>query len=220
VNPVRVLFRHWKLTAIAIFSLSIAMALGVVSLSLSNTFLLLTPAAPEPDRLVTIYSHADTSDADQISFPDYTYYRENNHVFTDIAAAPNSISLSEDDSNGQTVKVLSRPVSANYLAVMGIRPFLGRFFLSGEDRTDAAVAVMTWSSWKRLGADPHIVGKKIASYTIVGVTPKEFTGSFYGLNGDLLTLLGRGDRASSAERGSRRLFLSARLRPGVRPRLK
>jgi len=216
LRSARILFRHWKLTAIAIFSLSIAMALGVLSLSLSNTFLLLTPAAPEPDRLVMIYSHAGTSAADQISFPDYTYYRGNNHVFTDIAAAPNSISLSEDEnSNGQTVKVLSRPVSANYLAVMGIRPFLGRFFLSDEDRTDPAVAVMTWSCWRRLGADPHIVGKKIASYTIVGVTPKEFTGSFYGLNGDLLTLLSRSDRASSAERDSRRLFLLARLKPGV-----
>ncbi len=216
LRSARVLFRHWKLTAIAIFSLSIAMALGVISLSLSNTFLLLTPAAPEPDRLVTIYSRAGTSDADQVSYPDYRYFQENNHVFTDIAAAPNSISLSEDEnSNGQTVKVLSRPVSANYLAVMGIRPFLGRFFLSGEDRTDAALAVMTWSCWKRLGADPRIVGKKIGSYTIVGVTPKEFTGSFYGLNGDLLTLLSRRDRASSAERDSRRLFLLARLKPGA-----
>jgi predicted permease len=216
LRSARVLFRHWKLTAIAIFSLSIAMALGVVSLSLSNTFLLLSPSAPQPDRLITIYSRSDTTAVDQVSFPDYQYFRENNHVFTDIAASPNSISLSEDDSlTGQTVKVLSRPVSANYLSVMGIRPFLGRFFISGEDRTDAALAVMTWSCWRRLGADPHIVGKKIASYTIVGVTPKEFTGSFYGLNGDLLTLMSRSDRASSMQRDARRLFLTARLKPGA-----
>jgi hypothetical protein len=43
----RILGKHWKLTAIAVFSLSIAMALGVIALSFSNTFLLLPPAAPE-----------------------------------------------------------------------------------------------------------------------------------------------------------------------------
>src|SRR3954453_14643857 len=44
--------KHWKLTAIAVFSLSIAMALGVIALSVSNTVLLLPPAAAEPGRLV------------------------------------------------------------------------------------------------------------------------------------------------------------------------
>ena len=83
--------KHWKLTAIAVFSLSIAMALGVISLSVSNTFLLLPPAAPEPDRLVKIYSRTPTEPMAAVSYPDYKYYRENNHVFTDIAAAPNSI---------------------------------------------------------------------------------------------------------------------------------
>ena len=216
IRSVRVLLKHWRLTAIAVFSLSIAMALGVISLSLSNTFLLLMPAAPEPERLAMIYGRSDAGGVDQISYPDYKYYRENNHVFTDIAAAPNSISLYEDDNlNGQMVKVLSRPVSANYLTVMGIRPFLGRMFSAADG--DAQLAVMTWSCWKRLGSDLRIVGKKVASFTIVGVTPKEFTGSFYGLNGDLLTLLTRREYTDSSRdrREDRRLFLLARLKPRV-----
>lgn len=175
LRSARILCRHWKLTAIAIFSLSIAMALGVVSLSLSNTFLLLTPAAPEPDRLVMIYGRASSVSVDQVSFPDYQYFRQNNHVFTDLAAAPNSISLSQDDNfNHQTIKILSRPVSANYLTVMGIRPLLGRFFTTGEDQADAAVAVMTWSCWKRLGADPHIVGKTVSLAQRQRVQGEEF----------------------------------------------
>jgi putative ABC transport system permease protein len=55
----RILLKHWKLTAIAVFSLSIAMALGVISLSVSNTFLLLPPAAAEPDRLVVARTKGD-----------------------------------------------------------------------------------------------------------------------------------------------------------------
>ena len=39
------LIKHWKLTAIAVFSLSIAMALCVVALSVSNVLLLLPLSA-------------------------------------------------------------------------------------------------------------------------------------------------------------------------------
>jgi hypothetical protein len=96
----RILGKHWKLTAIAVFSLSIAMALGVIALSVSNTFLLLPPAAAEAERLVMIYSHSTSEDVGQISYPDYKYFHENNHVFSDLAAAPNSISLTEDVQPG------------------------------------------------------------------------------------------------------------------------
>jgi len=50
--------RYWKLIAVSCFSLSIAMALGVLALSVSNTVLLLPPSGAEPDRLVMIYSHS------------------------------------------------------------------------------------------------------------------------------------------------------------------
>ncbi len=64
-----------------------------MSLSVTNTALLLPPAAPEPDRLVAISSRSAGEAAGQISYLDYKYIRENNHVFTDVAAAPNSIGI-------------------------------------------------------------------------------------------------------------------------------
>jgi hypothetical protein len=52
------------------------------------------------------------------------YYRENNRVLTDIAAAPNSISLLVDTNFGnREVRAMARPVSANYFDVMRIRPY-------------------------------------------------------------------------------------------------
>jgi len=194
------------------------MAVGIVGLSVSNTILVLPPAAPEPSRLVTVYVRSASNPIDQVSYLDYQYYRDNNHVFADLAAAPNSISLNEDfNFEGRDVKVITRPVSGNYFAVMGIRPYLGRLFSLGDDESNAHVAVMTWSCWKRLGSDPKIVGKVLAKYTIIGVTPKEFTGSFYGLNGDLFTTLGEHDNNTAwlTQRGVRRLFLIARLKPGI-----
>jgi predicted permease len=213
----RILVKHWKLTAIAVFSLSIAMALGVITLSISNTFLLLPPAAPDPDRLVKIYTRTPTEAIGAVSYPDYKYYRENNHVFTDIAAAPNSIQVSTSNDGNREIKVVARPVSDNYFAVMGLRPFLGRLFAPGDDSVAKPVAVMTYSCWKRLGSDPNISGKEIAGYTIVGVAPREFTGSFYGFNGDLLTSLPRSDPAFM-KRENRGVVLVARLKPGVSKR--
>lgn len=190
VRSVRTLRRHWKLTTISAFSLSVAMALGVIGLSVSNTILILPPAAPMPDRLVMMYTRSAGKAIDPVSYPDYEYYRNNNHVFTDVAAAPNSIGLNDDfNFEGRDTKVITRPVSGNYFAVMGIRPYLGRLFSRGDEETKTPIAVMTWSCWKRLGSDPKIVGKILANRTIIGVTPKDFTGSFYGLNGDLFTPL-------------------------------
>jgi putative ABC transport system permease protein len=210
----RILLKHWKLTAIAVFSLSIAMALGVISLSVSNTFLLLPPAAPNPDQLVKIYSRTPTESIDSVSYPDYKYYRENNHVFTDIAAVPNSFRVNTTIDGNREIKLVARPVSDNYFAIMGLRPYLGRLFAPGDDSVAKPVAVMTYSCWKRLGSDPNISGKEIAGLTIVGVTPREFTGSFFGFNGDVLTSLPRTDPAFT-KRDTRPLILLARLKPGV-----
>src|SRR5579864_2142549 len=217
-QSMRALRRHWKLTAISAFSLAIAIALGVVGLSVTNTILFLPPAAPAPDRLVAIYAHAPAKPIDQFSYLDYQYFRENNHVFMDIAAAPNAVNINAGfDESGVKEEVITRPVSENYFSTLGIRPYLGRFLSPGDDRSNERTAVMMYSCWQRLGSDRHIVGRKVAGWTIIGVAPREFTGSFYGLNGDLLTPLSSSadDRAWYAKRDERRLFLTARLKPGV-----
>ncbi|HEY4363216.1 MAG TPA: ADOP family duplicated permease [Bryobacteraceae bacterium] len=216
IRSLRILRKHWKLTAIAVFSLSVAMALGVLALSISNTFLFLSLAAPNPDRLVMIHARAADKDVDQISYPDWQYIREHNQVFTDVAAAPNSIGLQFDKNEKREIRVVNRPVSENYFAVLGIRPFLGRLFAPGDDRSGAKIAVMTYTCWKRLGSDANIIGTVIAGNTIIGVTPREFTGSFYGVNGDLLLPLDNSLRPGDREkRDARGLFLLARLKPGV-----
>jgi hypothetical protein len=129
----RALRKHWRLTAIAVFSLSIAMALGVASLSVSNTALLLPPAGSDPYRLVMIHSRSAEKNVDQISYPDFRYNLQNNRAFTDVAAAPNSVSILVSEFGGRETRAIPRPVSANYFDVMGIRPYLGRFFSRGDD---------------------------------------------------------------------------------------
>lgn len=218
MTSLRILRRHWKLAIVAIFSLTVAMALGVLSLSVSNTFLLVGPAAPQPDRLVTINGRSPSAAADEISYPDYVYLRDHNQVFLGVAAAPNSINISGDsDFEGREVKALSRPVSENYFAVLGIQADRGRLFAPGDEQSKTPVSVLTYAFWKRLGSDPNIVGKKLFGGTIIGVLPEKFTGGFYGLNGDLFVTLSGANYNENwrTQRDARRLMLIARLKPGV-----
>lgn len=163
-----------------------------------------------------IYGRSKTAAIEQISYPDYEYYRTNNRVFTGIAAAPNSVSVSADyNFEGRSVTLVSRPLSGNYFEVLQIRPHLGRLF-SPADENRTGIAVMTHACWKRLGSDPRIVGKTLAGYRIIGVTPREFTGGFYGLEGDLFTTLPSYDSSNwRTLREQRRLLLTARLKPGI-----
>ena len=223
IRSLRILKKNWKLTAIAIFSLSIAMAVGVVSLSVSNTTLLVPPAGKESGRLVTIYARSPGNDTDGFSYLDYQYYQQNNHVFTDIAAIPQSVSIDHTtlSSPGQSessseVTVSNTFASQNYFALLGLKPFLGRLLQAGDDGQKNPVTVLTYSGWQRLGSDPNIVGKILGDSTVVGVAPSEFTGSLFGINGDVVKPMSTYN--TEGPRDQHELLLLARLKPGVNRR--
>jgi len=220
----RLLTKHWKLAAIATLSLAVAMALSVLGLSVANGVLLRPPYAAAPQQLVTIYTSTPAAEFEDVSYPDYKYYRDHNRSFSGLAAAPNAVSKIRLVHGGRDEMGTSEQVSDNYFAVMGIRPFLGRMFTPGDDDKRASEVVLTYSCWKRWGGDPHIVGETVMlghePFTIAGVAPKDFTGIVFGFNADVIVNMGMG--AASAEelqkfndRNNRWLFLVGRLSPGV-----
>src|SRR5580693_4893833 len=89
----RILRKHAKLTCIAILSLAIGMAAASVGLSTFNALLVQPPAVSEPNRLLTIYTVTPESPFNQLSYPDYLYYRDNNQVFSGLCAMPFAITM-------------------------------------------------------------------------------------------------------------------------------
>src|SRR5580692_10789146 len=89
----RILRKHWKLTSIAIFSLAIAMAAGAVGFSVFNTLLLRPPAVPAPEQLASVYTATPTEQFSGTNYDDYKYYRDHNHVFSDVLALPYSVAV-------------------------------------------------------------------------------------------------------------------------------
>jgi predicted permease len=70
--------------------------------------------------------------------------------------------------------------SANFFAVLGVRPAVGRVFAEGEDAPGAGrLAVLSHELWTRqFGGDSGVVGRVVqldgAPYTVLGVLPAAF----------------------------------------------
>jgi predicted permease len=93
---------------------------------------------------------------------------------------------------GEPKIVLGAMVSANYFDLLGIRPFLGRYFLPEEDEAAGRtpVAVLSYSFWRSdFGADREVLGRTVklnsVATTIIGVAPPEFHGLHAGIDNDL-----------------------------------
>ena len=221
----RILRKHWKLTLIAVSSLAMAMAAGTVGFSVFNALLLRPPAVLAPDQLLTVYSSTPTEEFSGFCYEDYTFYRDHNEVFSSLMAFPYSISMQPIAFGQRTKSGLINAVSDTYFSVLGVPPLLGRGFARGDDDKPSALAVLSYSYWNWLGADPNIVGKTVSvnnnPLTIIGVMPKGFVGTIFSDLPDVwypISTDATGNRQGQAwrtDRTVRPLRLVGRLRPGV-----
>ena len=182
--------KNWKLDSIAVFSLAIAMALSIIALSISNAAMLRPPFARNPDRLISIFTVVGRG-THPLSYPEYRYIRDHAHTFSGVAALSYGVSKDELSFGDREELAMTNTVSDNYFQLMGIQPFLGRFFSEGDDRNHVPAVVLTYSCWERWGSDPAIAGKTVLlngqhKVTIVGVAPKQFIAPVFGLAADII----------------------------------
>jgi predicted permease len=93
---------------------------------------------------------------------------------------------SDLDVDGDADFVTSELVPADYGAVMGLSPALGRWFADDAE----PVAVISYAIWqRRFNLSPDVLGRRIGSqsqvYTIIGVAPRAFTGVLAPMRTDL-----------------------------------
>ncbi len=84
-------------------------------------------------------------------------------------------------ADGVASRVDGEMVAGEYFTGLGTTPLMGRLLTHADDRPDGGSAVVSYALWnRRFGADPGVVGKRIAvnglSFEIVGVTRPEFFG--------------------------------------------
>jgi putative ABC transport system permease protein len=212
----RMLIKNFSVTAIIIVVLALGIGANTAIFSVVNAALLRPLPYADPDRLVRLSEDSPNVPQMSISYPNFVDWREQNKVFSGIAAMQfRSLNLTGKD---EPERLAGRAVSAELFDVLGVNPALGRSFASEEDRPGAnPVCIISNGLWqRRFGSDPTIVNKQItlsgASYTVIGVLPASYA---YGTPTDVFVPIGlRADEMK--ERGNHPgIYAVARLKPGV-----
>lgn len=223
---VRGLRRRPVFVVLVVMSVAIGIASTSTIFSLVNAlFLRPLPGVTGQDRLVNVHRARRGRDGfGGFSYPAFREVREGSDVFEGLAAfTDHGFSLRAD---GRAQLIVGQLVSANYFAVLGTRPALGRLFTRDEalpGRGDA-VAVISHGLWqRRFGGDPAVIGRTVRlsghPFTVVGVAPAGFTGTFVGFPFDVWVPLGTAPRVAPRESLTSRdrawLEVVGRLEPGV-----
>ena len=202
---------------ISVSIIAIGISANVSIFSFVDEFLLSSVPAKDPARLVRIEG--------AYSYPEYAYLRDHVKTLQEIAAhystAPLYVTI-----NGNSGELQGAVVSSGYFPMLGLRPYLGRFFTPQEDSVPNrdAVAVLSYEIWRgTYGGDPNILGKTLLinqrTFTIIGVMPPDFRGVIMGGVPNQLwipsMMLSVGYRwCKGFEPGCTPLELMARLAPG------
>jgi putative ABC transport system permease protein len=126
---------------------------------------------PQPDQLVMVWSKIQGG-RNGIAAGDFTDWKNQNTVFSDLCAFTGaSFNLATKD---QPEYVEGQFTSPGMYRMMGVKFLYGRDFLPEEGTLGREHEIILMNKlWKRLGSDPHIVGKTIpldgTPYTVVGV---------------------------------------------------
>ncbi len=192
----RGLIRNPGFTAIAILTLALTIGAGSAIFSLLNQALLQALPVQEPERLVVLsyagdhtgHVHSDGGNSPnkqhEFSYPMYRDLRDQNKVFDGLIAATHA--TAGVVWNNRSEPIDAEIVSGNYFEVLGVRPALGRLFVSSDETAEGAnpLAVLNFDYWKTHLAEAQVVGKTLlvngSPFTIVGVAAPGFHSMVWG----------------------------------------
>ena len=178
----RGLVRNPGFTSVAALALALGIGVNATLFSVYDAVALKPLPVANPDRVVRIerwFSSGFRGDMQYgFSNPEYIYLRDRSSAFENIVAAswpvPVRIEYHEEASRASLVFA-----SADYFSGLGVAPRLGRAFASGDDTQTVVLSYPFWQ--RRFHGDVQAVGSWItirnAVFRIIGVAPRQFTGS-------------------------------------------
>ena len=176
----RMLRKSPGFTIVAVVTLALAIGANAVVFSALNALILRPLNVPQAQSL---YATERTSDKwSYESYPNYLDLRDRNRSFDGLAAyniSQAGLDIGENPSRAWVVEV-----SGNYFDVLGIQPYLGRFFHGSDEHgpNSAPYIVLTNAYWhSHFQDDRGVVGRTVQlnkhPFTVVGVAPPEFHGT-------------------------------------------
>lgn len=219
----RAIVRRPLHASLAVLTLGLGIATSTAMFSVVDAVLLRPLPYPAPERIVSVYptnpsmqGHPTLGDAAErgtFSYPEFADLRDN------LGGALESVAilawsggiLARDDGPAERVPMAATS-AALFTDVLKVEPLRGSLFTEEQERTEAAVLLITEGFWeRRFGRDPGVVGTVVdigGAHEVIGVLPASFELS--GWDVDAWRLMPAG-----TNRGNHSFYAVGRLAPGV-----
>jgi predicted permease len=174
----RILRKNPLFTIIVVVTLALGIGINVAIFSVVNAVLLNPLPYPDSEQLVMISQSKQNFEMGSVPYPNFLDLQKENKTFTAIALY-RAHTFGMFDENGSEM-VDGRHVTADFFSVLGVKPALGRTFMSHEDKRESApVIVISSTLWQRkFGGAADVIGKTLnideKIYSIIGVLPPDF----------------------------------------------
>ena len=215
-----------RLAVAAAVCIAVGVGATTAMLNLVGAALLRDLPYPHAERAVRVWtSVADANPRSGVSIPDFIDLEREAKSFELFAGVARERLVFVGDERAERLR--GEAVSADYFAVTGVQPQLGRAFTEEESRAGGPAVVLigdeVWTRW--FGRDPGVIGRTIRTsnvrsgdpdvlYTIVGVMPAGYIGSVEEDIVEFWIPLARFSTAAVRERRDARvLWTLARLSP-------
>ena len=174
----RMLLKTPAITFIVVLALALGIGANTAIFSVLNAVVLRPLPYDKPNELLFLNERSPVLDEMSISYPNFTDWRNQNHVFEKIGVYNrNSYNLT---GYGDAERILTAQCSADLFSALRANALVGRLFTNDEDKPGAApVVVLSYALWqRRFGGQNSILNQAIAlngkSYTVIGVMPSDY----------------------------------------------
>ncbi len=214
----RMLLKNPGITFVVILALALGIGANTAIFSVINAVLLRPLPYHESDRLVALNERSAVLEVMSISYPNFTDWRNQNHVFEKIGVYNrSSYNLT---GAGEVERIPTAQVSADLFAALRVNAAIGRVFNNEEDKPGGTpVVVLSHGLWqRRFGGQMSILNQALTlngkSYTVIGVMPQ---GYLYPSRVEMWVPVGQlsGDPNWQQRGNHPGLFAVARLKPGA-----
>jgi putative ABC transport system permease protein len=176
---IRMLAKSPGFTALAVITLALGIGANTAIFSVINSVLLRPLPFNEPGRLVALWQTESAPGNFPLTGPDYLDWQAQSRTLqtTSLYSWERSANAS---GAGEAEAASVVRAQANFFAVLGVQPKIGRAFDPGEDQAGKNhVAILSNAFWKRkFGGRSDVLGKTIElndePYSVIGVLPDWF----------------------------------------------
>src|SRR5712691_2204748 len=160
---IRSLLKQPAFTVIAAITLALGIGASTAIFSVVHAVLLRSLPYGGADRLVTVWENNRRSDGKSqnvINLGNFFDWKEQNHVFEDMAAfIDRNAKLTSD---GEPEEIPTQIATPNFFSVLGVNAIMGRTFTPDDGQPNQPdVVVLSYSLWQRRFGSQNVIGRHL-----------------------------------------------------------